>query len=132
QRSALQTELATSFAASRKRVALLQKEVETSTKNLSRIEQYLNLKKQAEADRQLYESLYAKIKEAGISAASKSSNIRVVEEARVLDHPTRPRPFLNLLAGGLFGLMGAVILAFVKEGLEHRINTSEDIRRWTG
>lgn len=132
QRSAIQAELRTSYQAARQREALLQKQVKSTTLQLGQMEQYLSLKKQAEADRQLYDNLYAKIKESGIAAASKSSNIRVVEEAPVLSHPTRPHRFLNLLLGAAFGIFGGLVLAFVKEGLEDRIHTADDVRSFTG
>jgi polysaccharide biosynthesis transport protein len=132
QRSVMQTELQSSYQAARRREALLEREVQNSTAQLSEMEQYLNLKKQAEADRQLYDNLYAKIKESGIAAASKSSNMRIVEEAAVLDRPTRPHRRLNLLLGLVFGVFGGLALAFVKEGLEDRIHTTDDVRSFTG
>jgi polysaccharide biosynthesis transport protein len=132
QQSAMKSEMQTSYQAARQREALLQKQVKSATLQLGEMEQYLNLKKQADADRQLYDSLYAKIKESGIAAASKSSNIRVVEEAPVLDHPTRPHRLLNLLLGAVFGILGGLALAFIKEGLEDRIQNTEDIRSFTG
>jgi tyrosine-protein kinase Etk/Wzc len=80
----------------------------------------------------LYDALYAKIKEAGIAAASKSSNVHIVSQARVLDHPTRPRRALNILAGMLLGLIGGVALAFIKDRIQDRIQTADEIRDWTG
>ena len=52
-----------------------------------------------EANVELYNSLYAKIKEAGISAASKSANVRIVDPARIPEEPVRPRRVLNLPGG---------------------------------
>jgi capsular exopolysaccharide synthesis family protein len=132
QRSSLKADLRTTYTAAQGRESMLQKQLRDASLQLGQMEQYSGLKKQAQADRDLYDSLYAKIKESGIAAASKSSNIRVVERASVLDHPTRPRRLLNLLLGTLFGLLGGVVLAFVKEGLEDRIQTAEDVRTFTG
>jgi capsular exopolysaccharide synthesis family protein len=39
---------------------------------------------------------------------------------------------LNLLLGTLFGILGGIVLAFVREGLEDRIQTAEDVRTFTG
>ncbi len=61
--------------------------------------QYAALKKEADANTQLYNNLFAKIKESGIAAESKSSPIRIVDRARVLDSPTRPHRLRNLAIG---------------------------------
>jgi capsular exopolysaccharide synthesis family protein len=132
ERSSLKADLRTTYTAAQRRESMLQKQLRDASQQLGQMEQYTSLKKQAQADRDLYDSLYAKIKESGIAAASKSSNIRVVERASVLDHPTRPRRLLNLLLGTLFGILGGIVLAFVKEGLEDRIQTAEDVRAFTG
>jgi capsular exopolysaccharide synthesis family protein len=125
-------ELRTNYRAAQAREQLLNRAVKGATESLSTLSQYNSLKKQAQADRELYNTLYAKIKEAAISAASKSSNIHVVNQARILDHPTRPHRLFNILAGLLVGLIGGVALAFVREGMEDRIHTVEDVRYWTG
>jgi capsular exopolysaccharide synthesis family protein len=80
----------------------------------------------------MYDILYAKIKEAGIAAASKSSNIHIVSRARVLDHPTRPRRTLNILGGIFLGLMGGLALAFIKDRIQDRIHTVDEVRDSTG
>jgi capsular exopolysaccharide synthesis family protein len=128
----IMSELETRYAAAQAREMMLVREVKNATQELSNMEQYTNLKKEADVDRQLYNSLYAKVKEAGISAASKSSNIRVVEQAAVLDRPTRPHRLFNLLAALIFGVVGGISLAFVKEGMDDRIHTTQDMRHWTG
>lgn len=132
QRAAIVSELSTSYRAARSREALLRGEVKTATTDLTTLARYNVLKKEAQADRDLYDTLYAKIKEAGISAASKSSNIHVVNQARVLDHPTRPNRALNIEAGILLGLIGGAALAFVKDRMQDRIQTTDDVWESTG
>jgi capsular exopolysaccharide synthesis family protein len=132
QRDTVAAEMKTSYSAAQARENLLLGEVRKATAQLSHMEEYTNLKKEAEADRQLYDTLYSKVKEAGIAAASRSSNIHVVDEAPVLDRPTRPHRSFNLLAALLFGLLGGLALAFIKEGLEDRLYTAEEVRQWTG
>lgn len=132
QTTAIVSELWTNYRAAKTREALLSGEVKGATTDLATLSQYNVLKREAQADRQLYDTLYAKIKEAGISAASKSSNIHIVSRARVLDHPTRPRKALNILAGIFIGLIGGVALAFVKDRIQDRIHTADEIRDWIG
>jgi capsular exopolysaccharide synthesis family protein len=132
QREAIVAELRNSYRAATQREQLLSSKVNSTTQGLSTLSQYTALKREAQADRLLYDSLYAKVKEAAISAASKSSNIHVVNEARILDQPTRPHRLFNVLAGLLVGLIGGVALAFIREGMEDRIHTTDDMREWTG
>jgi polysaccharide biosynthesis transport protein len=80
----------------------------------------------------LYNSLYAKIKEAGITAASKSGNIRIVDQARVLDTPTSPNRLLNFAVGLLAALVGGIALAFVREEFDNRIHTPQEMTNWVG
>jgi len=132
QRSAIVGELRTSYAAARAREQMMGDQIKGATKQLNQMAQYNELKKAAQANTDLYNGLYAKVKEAGIVAASKSSNVRIIDPARVLDHPTRPRRALNLGMGLLAGLFGGVCLAFIREGLDRRIHTAADVRKWVG
>ena len=132
QRSAIVSELKTTYAAAKAREEMMGAQIKSTTKELNQMAQYNQLKKEAQANSDLYNSLYAKVKEAGITAASKSSNIRIVDRARILDSPTRPRRLLNLAMGLLGGVFGGVFLAFVREGLDRRIHTAGDVRKWVG
>lgn len=132
QRRALVAQLKTSYQAARSRELMIDREIKGTDRSLSQMARYTALKKEADANVALYNALYARVKEAGISAASKSSNIRIVDKARVLDMPTSPRPVLNLAVAVLVALVGSVLLALVREALDTRIHTVADVRRWTG
>jgi succinoglycan biosynthesis transport protein ExoP len=132
QTAEIVAELQTSYRAARSREWLLSGAVDNATKDLAVLSQYNTLKRQAQADRDLYDTLYAKVKEAGIAAASKSSNIHIVSRARILDHPTRPRRTLNILGGIFLGIVGGIALAFIKDRFQDRIHTAEEVRDWTG
>ena len=132
QRNAIVAELETNYAASRSREELLSSQIKGAAKQLNTIAQYNALKKEAQTNTDLYNSLYAKIKEAGIAAASKSSNVRIVDRARVLDSPTRPHRLRNIGAALFAGLFGGLVIVFVRERVQNRIHTPEDIRRCTG
>jgi len=132
QQNAILGQLQTSYAAALVRERMVDSEIRGTTREAGLISQYSTLKKDAEAASDLYNQLYAKIKEAGISAASKSSNVRIVDHARVLDVPTRPRPARNFAISLLVGLVGGCLLAFLREQLDTRVHTLEDIERWTG
>lgn len=130
-RSILAT-LTTNYKAANVREALLGDQVKGFSKEVTRIAQYELLKKEAEANDSLYNELYAKVKEAGITAESKSSNIRWVDRARVLNRPTRPDRTLDMLASILIGICGGVAVAFIRESFNTKIQTPEDVKNWLG
>src|ERR1022692_3584841 len=94
--------------------------------NESAIE-YSVLKRDAEANRQLYQDLLQRLKEAGVSAGLRSSNIRVVDVARTPTSPIKPNVPRNLELGLLLGLACGIGLAFVLESLDTSIRTMEEV-----
>src|SRR5437879_5417344 len=88
--------------------------------------EYSVLKRDAESNRQLYQSLLQRLKEAGITAGLKSSNIRVVDVARVPTYPITPSVPRNLTLGFLLGLAGGIGLAFIMESLDSSIRNMEE------
>ncbi len=132
QRKNIMGDLRTTYAAAKARESLMSGEMQGATRKMSLISQYNVLKKEADANSELYNSLYSKVKEAGIAAGSKSSNLRLVDQARVLDRPTRPNRALNLLAGLFAAILAGVVVAFIRESFDTTIRTPDDIRRAIG
>jgi capsular exopolysaccharide synthesis family protein len=89
--------------------------------------QYNILKREAEANKALYEGLLTKLKEAGISEGLKSSNIRIVDAAMIPSTPVRPAKARNIGLALLVGLVGGVGLALMREYLDNTVKTPEDI-----
>ncbi len=89
--------------------------------------QYNILKREAEANKQLYEGLLQKLKEAGISAGLRSSNLRVVDPAMVPGAPSRPQKTRNIMLAVLVGLVGGVGLALLREYLDNTVKTPDDV-----
>lgn len=89
--------------------------------------QYNILKRDAEANKQLYEGLLQKLKEASISAGLRSSNIRVVDPAMVPSSPSRPQRSRNIMLAFLVGLVGGVGLALLREYLDNTVKTPDDV-----
>jgi polysaccharide biosynthesis transport protein len=69
--------------------------------------QYNILKREADSDRQLYDSMLQQLKQSTIAAAMRASNIRVLDAAKIPSHPYKPDPpqsaGLGLLAGVFLG-----------------------------
>jgi capsular exopolysaccharide synthesis family protein len=123
--------LENSFQAAHTRENLLNSEVKSATKQMGLVEQYETLRKEAQANEDLYKSLYAKLKEAAIVGQARTNNIRWVDHARVLDRPTRPRRMLDIAAAAVAGILGGILIAFTRESLNTKLRSFEDVRDWT-
>ena len=106
--------------------AFNQQKQEANQLNESAIE-YSVLKRDAEANRELYQNLLQRLKEAGVSAGLRSSNIRIVDIARTPTNPIKPNVPRNLELGLILGLACGIGLAFVLESLDTSIRTMEEV-----
>jgi capsular exopolysaccharide synthesis family protein len=129
QKQGILQELKTSYAAAQAREQLVSRAVDATNQRMTLVAEYSTLKREAQADTELYNSLYSKVEEAAISAASKSSNIRILDRARVLDRATKPRRVLNLVLGLAGGFMLGIVGAFIREGLDHSVRTIADVQQ---
>jgi succinoglycan biosynthesis transport protein ExoP len=113
------------------RDALEKQKQEANRLNESAIE-YNLLKRDAETYRTLYEGLLQKLKEAGVSAGLKSNNFRIVDSARPPTSPIEPNIPRNLSFAFVLGLATGVGLAFLLEGLDNTIRTTEQAQMISG
>src|SRR5256884_3292867 len=106
--------------------ALDQAKAETNQMAEKMVE-YNILKREAEANKALYEGLMTKMKETAISGALHSSNIRIVDPAMVPTTPARPAKTKNIILSFLVGLVGGIGLALLREYLDNTVKTPDDI-----
>ena len=106
--------------------ALNQAKAETNQMAEKMVE-YNILKREAEANKALYEGLMTKMKETAISGALRSSNIRIVDPAMVPATPARPTKTKNIILSLLVGLVGGIGLALLREYLDNTVKTPDDI-----
>jgi capsular exopolysaccharide synthesis family protein len=106
--------------------AFNQQKQEANQLNESAIE-YSVLKRDAEANRQLYQDLLQRLKEAGVSAGLRSSNIRVVDIARTPTGPIKPNVPRNIELGIILGIACGIGLAFTLESLDTSIRSMEQV-----
>jgi len=104
---------------------------EANKLNESAIE-YSLLKRDVDTNRQLYEGLLEKLKEAGVAAGLKSNNFRIVDGARPPQFPVEPNIPRNLLFAAVLGLASGVGLAFLLEGLDNTVRTTEQAQLISG
>jgi succinoglycan biosynthesis transport protein ExoP len=131
EQTRMQNDIHNEYLAAVQRETLLttafeQQKREANQLNESAIE-YSVLKRDAESNRQLYQDLLQRLKEAGVSAGLRSSNIRVVDVARTPTYPITPNVRKNILLGFLFGLVCGLGLAFVLESLDTSIRNMEEV-----
>jgi len=113
------------------RDALEKQKQEANKLNESAIE-YNLLKRDSETYRTLYEGLLQKLKEAGVSAGLKSNNFRIVDGARPPSAPIEPNIPRNLGFAIVLGLASGVGLAFLLEGLDNTVRTTEQAQMISG
>jgi len=106
--------------------ALDQAKAETNQMAEKMVE-YNILKREAEANKALYEGLMTKMKETAISGALRSSNIRIVDPAMIPTTPARPAKTKNIILSFLVGLVGGIGLALLREYLDNTVKTPDDI-----
>ncbi|MDR3775326.1 MAG: polysaccharide biosynthesis tyrosine autokinase [Terracidiphilus sp.] len=89
--------------------------------------QYSILHHEAELNRDLYDTLQMRLKEAGVMAGLSATNIIIVDRAQAPFVAVAPKKALSMLMGLLGGLLGGVVLAFVVESIDDRLQTSEEV-----
>ncbi len=89
--------------------------------------QYNILKREVDTNKQLYDGLLQRLKEAQVSAGLKASNIRIVDPAEVPKRPERPRTVLNLALGVILGLGLGIGLGFLQEYLNRTIKNPDEV-----
>ncbi len=99
---------------------------EANQLNESGIE-YTALRRDADSNRQLYQSLLQRLKEASVTAGLRSSNIRVIDVARLPTAPAKPNVPRNIFLGFLLGLVGGVALAFLQESMDTTVGSLEEL-----
>ena len=111
--------------------ALYQQKGEALSLNRKGIE-FGVLQREAESNRQIYESLLQRTKETDISSDRRSTNIRVVDEAEVPRSPISPnirRDVMVSLGSAIFFAFG---LAFLFEYLDNRIKSPQELKAQIG
>ena len=91
--------------------------------------EYQTLKRDADGDKNLYEELVRKIREAGINASFQNSSIRVADPARPGLKPVFPKIWLNLLLAFLSSAFLAVAVAVVGDVLDNTVRDPDQVTR---
>jgi capsular exopolysaccharide synthesis family protein len=121
------------FRESLNREAMLQKAVNESKAEFDSVNarsfEYNSLKREAEADKNLYGELVRKIKEASINSGFQNSAIRIADTARPATKPVSPNIRLNALLAFLFSTLLAVGGAIIADMLNNTVRDPEQVSR---
>jgi polysaccharide biosynthesis transport protein len=105
-------------------------ETKTEFDNLNaRSFEYQSLKREAEADKTLYEELVRKIREASINSGFQNSAIRIADLARPAAKAVFPNIPLNVLLAFLFSTLLAVGVAVITDILNNTVRDPEHVAR---
>ena len=112
------------------RASLENQKTQENQLNESAIE-YSLLKRDVDSNRELYEGLLQKLKEAGVMTGLRSSNVRIVDPASPPGVPSSPNIPRSLLMSLLVGLAGGISLAFILESRDTTIHSLDQAQMIT-
>jgi succinoglycan biosynthesis transport protein ExoP len=93
------------------------------------ISDYEVLKREVDANKDLYNTLLKRFNEVGVSAMSSATNIQLLDRAVYPKAPYKPNVPFNFLLSVFFGLTGGVGLAFLAEYFDSSVKDTEIIER---
>jgi capsular exopolysaccharide synthesis family protein len=93
---------------------------------------YNTLKREVETNGQLFNQLLQRLEEVNVASAANTSSISIVEPAIAPFQRYRPKPKMNIALGLISGLLLGLGIAFLREALDQKINSSEDLQRISG
>lgn len=88
------------------------------------------LARDVQVNKQMYEILLTRIKEAGITSNIRTTNVRVLDRAVPPTRPFEPRKMMNMAFAIFFGVFGGLAMAVFMDYLDNTIKTSDDIERY--
>ncbi|HKS68122.1 MAG TPA: polysaccharide biosynthesis tyrosine autokinase [Candidatus Acidoferrales bacterium] len=124
------------YETSRDHVAILEQALDKQKVDANQMAEklvnYHILEHDAEANKQLYDGLLQKLKEADLAAGLRSSNIRIVDPALTPTVPTAPQKTRNISLAFVVGLIGGIGLAVFREYLDNTVKSPDEIETLTG
>lgn len=119
QRNNILGQIRNEFQAAWRREALIRSDYSNQLKLVSaqsvKAVHYHILKREVDTNRQLYEALLQKVKEAGIVSAMRATNIRVVDPAKPPSLPHQPNAVFNIGIGFLSGMFLGLALVVMRQ-----------------
>lgn len=93
--------------------------------------QYNILKREADSNRQLYDTMLQQLKQSSIASALHASNVRVVDPATLPQRPIWPNYKILAPLGLLFGLLAGLGAVVMIERMDRSLRQPGEIQLWT-
>ncbi|WP_345719711.1 polysaccharide biosynthesis tyrosine autokinase [Qipengyuania xiapuensis] len=94
--------------------------------------QYNVLKRVAETDRALYNTLLTRFNELNATAGASSNNVSLVDLAETPREPSYPNPLINMIIALLGGVVAASGFVFLRDHFDDVIRSPDDVERKLG
>lgn len=94
--------------------------------------QFAVLKRIADTNKALYDTLLSRYNQLNATAGAASNNLTLVDKAEVPTRPYSPRLALNIVLSLLFGLITAAAAVFLREIFDDAIRSPEDVENKLG
>ncbi len=101
-------------------------QVQVVTEQTQNTNQYSILQRDVDTNRQLYDSLLQKSREADTATAMRGSNARIVDPAEPPFTPSKPNFMWNTMMGALAGLIVGIALIITQESLDRSFKQPGD------
>jgi succinoglycan biosynthesis transport protein ExoP len=92
--------------------------------------QFNILKREVDSNKQLYEGLLQRLKEASVSAGLRSSNIHIVQPGDYPQGASGPRHARNMFLGLLIGLILGIGFALAIDYFDNTVKTPDEVERY--
>lgn len=93
--------------------------------------QYAILAREVDTNKQLYDGVLQRIKEMGVAADVRTTNIHLMEQAKLPRGPSYPNKRRSLMLALVIGLSGGIALAFLLERLDSTFKSPSELERFT-
>jgi capsular exopolysaccharide synthesis family protein len=91
---------------------------------------YAILAREVDTNKQLYDSVLQRMKETGVAAEVRASNVFIIDRATPPHIPAQPRTNLYMLIALVFGAAGGVALAFASESLDNTLKNPDEVEKY--
>ena len=92
--------------------------------------EYAILQREVDTNRDLYNSVLQRMKDVGLAAEARSSNVVIVDEAQPSTSPSSPKISQSVMTSAVLSLVGAIALAFLLDFLNNRLKTPEEVEQY--
>ncbi len=93
---------------------------------------YRALQREVETNRKFYNSLLQRMTEVDVASGAHASNVRIIDKATPPPKVFSPNKLLNLLLGGLVGLILGTGLALLRESARRSVDSVGELQALTG